>query len=315
MSSRPYLPFYCADYLADTIHLSTVEHGAYFLLLMAYWQTGKPLPNDDQILASICRVSPYLFKKIKKNLLNFFKIFDKNLIHVRLEVELQEYAEKADAARARAEKGATSRWSKNDRKRMLKACYPESDSGIEQYSVVRTERVQCSTTVAEEDKKNNIIKNNNNSESYNHVRAVNANSNFDAPSVSTVVTSGSSGGSGGTLRDRLFETIGEVWPEKFQEWERKRNFDDVAQLLNFWELSRVEPEDLKHAVNFIKNKFQEKTNRPPQYFERCAVKFARSRQTYGNYQFAEQNKMPDTISDLMNANLSKFRLAAHREVK
>lgn len=45
MPSIPYMPLYVADYMADASHLSTEEHGAYLLLLLGYWQRGKPLSS------------------------------------------------------------------------------------------------------------------------------------------------------------------------------------------------------------------------------------------------------------------------------
>lgn len=55
MAALPYMQLYIADYLADTMHLSAEEHGAYLLLMFNYWQTGRAIPKSR--LAKIARIS------------------------------------------------------------------------------------------------------------------------------------------------------------------------------------------------------------------------------------------------------------------
>lgn len=50
------MPLHIADYLADTGHLSALEHGAYLLLIMHYWKDGK-LPSDERMIARLAKLS------------------------------------------------------------------------------------------------------------------------------------------------------------------------------------------------------------------------------------------------------------------
>lgn len=84
MSGPAWMPFYVGDYLKDTAHLSTFEHGAYLLLIMHYWQHGG-LPNDDRQLAAIVRVRTEKWHQLKTRLEPFFM---QGWTHNRIEKEL-----------------------------------------------------------------------------------------------------------------------------------------------------------------------------------------------------------------------------------
>lgn len=68
---RAWMPLYVADYLAHTGHLSTIEHGAYMLLIMHYWTTGG-LPDDDELLARIAKMTKLEWKRARPILAPLF---------------------------------------------------------------------------------------------------------------------------------------------------------------------------------------------------------------------------------------------------
>lgn len=74
MSNRPdaFMPLWIGDYLKDTAHLTVDQHGAYLLLLMAYWCRGSALPADDQYLARVARVTPQKWRSIRQTIAAFF---------------------------------------------------------------------------------------------------------------------------------------------------------------------------------------------------------------------------------------------------
>jgi uncharacterized protein YdaU (DUF1376 family) len=113
MSAIPYMPLYVADYLADTSHLSTLEHGAYLLLIMNYWQRGKALPSNDQQLARICRLTGKQWGKVKTPIGNLFEFRDGLWFHHRIEAELAKVRDKStkasNAGKASAQQKANAR--------------------------------------------------------------------------------------------------------------------------------------------------------------------------------------------------------------
>lgn len=101
--SNPYMKFFVGDYLSDTQHLTTEQHGAYLLLLMAMWKSGGRLPNDRLKLARIARVHPPHWARIAPTVMEFFTIEGGEITQKRLAAEI----EKASAvSRIKARAGA-----------------------------------------------------------------------------------------------------------------------------------------------------------------------------------------------------------------
>ncbi|HAV9860156.1 TPA: DUF1376 domain-containing protein [Escherichia coli] len=92
MAALPYMQPYIADYLADTMHLSAEEHGAYLLLMFNYWQTGKPIPKNR--LAKIARLTNERWADVEPSLQEFFCDNGEEWVHLRIEEDLASVREK-----------------------------------------------------------------------------------------------------------------------------------------------------------------------------------------------------------------------------
>lgn len=70
---RPWIPFWPRDYLTDTQHLTTAQHGAYLLLILHYWTAGG-LPDDDGKLATIARLPLRAWRQMRPIIEAFFEM-------------------------------------------------------------------------------------------------------------------------------------------------------------------------------------------------------------------------------------------------
>lgn len=85
MAEHPAMMLWTDAYLADTTHLTTIEHGAYLLLLMAMWRTSsKSLPYDDLKLARFARLNIAQWRRMKPTLMALFTVDGDQITQGRL---------------------------------------------------------------------------------------------------------------------------------------------------------------------------------------------------------------------------------------
>lgn len=120
MSKRAWMPLYVGDYLGDTGHLTTSQHGAYLLLMMHYWRKGG-LPDDDEQLSAITKLPLNIWKSYRNIIQAFF--YD-GWYHKRIEEELAVMEAKTRKRAAAGSKGGTqatiNRWKHKAEAAMLK---------------------------------------------------------------------------------------------------------------------------------------------------------------------------------------------------
>jgi uncharacterized protein YdaU (DUF1376 family) len=105
------MPVFIGDYLADTMHLSTEQHGAYLLLLFHLWRRGS-LHDDDGTLAQITGLTRAAWSQARPVLAEFFQIHDGLWCHGRVERERIRVAAKQVSKSNQAKLAAARRWSK-----------------------------------------------------------------------------------------------------------------------------------------------------------------------------------------------------------
>lgn len=99
--SKVWMPMYWGDYFANTRDLTTLQHGAYLLLIGHYWE-HKGLPTDDKKLAVIVGMKTSAWKAIKEPI--EAKFLD-GWKHGRVEEELATAAKKQAQREAAGKKG------------------------------------------------------------------------------------------------------------------------------------------------------------------------------------------------------------------
>ena len=123
--SSPWMPLYWADYIADTQHLTTIEHGAYLLLIGYYWRNGK-LPETDEQKMRVTKMTPKQWKRHGPVLMTFF--VDGN--HKRIDAELTKVRLKSEKLRL----ASKSRWDSEKEDKSLKSLESDDANAMQMQS-------------------------------------------------------------------------------------------------------------------------------------------------------------------------------------
>lgn len=111
MAEFPALTLWTDAYLSDTRRLTTLEHGAYLLLLMEAWRRPNcDLPDDDRLLARMAGLPEAEWADIKPIIMAFWKFDGRGKVWKQ-----KRLTKERDAARNRSKSQrdkATKRWDK-----------------------------------------------------------------------------------------------------------------------------------------------------------------------------------------------------------
>ena len=88
-ATKKWMPFYVADYLDDTGHLSTLEHGAYFLILAYLWRSRKPIKDDANSLRRVTRTTPEEWESIRETITDLLEKTPAGWTQKRLIIEIE----------------------------------------------------------------------------------------------------------------------------------------------------------------------------------------------------------------------------------
>lgn len=108
--SLPWFAFNADAYTGDTAHLTCEEHGAYLLLMLAYYRSEKPLPATDRALASICKLPMDRWLDCRPALAPFFVEAEGTWRHARIEEEIAQGHKRMERFSKRAKTASDARY-------------------------------------------------------------------------------------------------------------------------------------------------------------------------------------------------------------
>jgi uncharacterized protein YdaU (DUF1376 family) len=100
MSAADGMMIWTGDYMADTRHFSTTQHGAYLLILMTMWRNGGSLPYDEKRLAKIAGVTPIVWRSIGPEIMELLTVEGSVVTQKRLAVEFSKTLAKINQSKS-----------------------------------------------------------------------------------------------------------------------------------------------------------------------------------------------------------------------
>ncbi len=100
-----WFPFYVGDYIRDTRHLTTEQHGAYLLLLMDCWSKRGPLPDNDASLAMIAGLPVRTWRRLRPVIAPFFTISGGQWTSPRMMKEIERSKEISEKRKEAGKRG------------------------------------------------------------------------------------------------------------------------------------------------------------------------------------------------------------------
>ena len=105
-----WFPLYIGEHLADTMNLSTEQHGAYLLFLCYLWR-HKRLRNDEKHLAEVAKLPISRWRAHRPVLEQFFCVNEQGWTHGRVDRERARAEQRGQVNAERAKRGGEARWS------------------------------------------------------------------------------------------------------------------------------------------------------------------------------------------------------------
>ena len=109
MSAADGMMLWTGDYLADTQHLTTTQHGAYMLILIAMWRNGGSLPTDERRLARCAGLAMDKWRKIGREVMELLTVEDNQVTQKRLQQELKKTIGKIEKRRSAGHSGGVAK--------------------------------------------------------------------------------------------------------------------------------------------------------------------------------------------------------------